>query len=190
MAPARARSAALAEQPRRQPEHRSRVALPRRRLWPRRLTTPGSQSPPRPARQGETNQSGRPKVCLRLCSAGLFPGEDAAGVWDGGGGRAGATGGGLGLRSPRCREEARPTNLGPGRFLTTRREHLGVTGHSRVTVPRALARRFSVLASLCRGLGTRVEAALLESKSLEVVAALKEASKVTRQRPRPSRFGS
>lgn len=89
MAPARARSAAPAEQPRRQREHRSRAALPRRRLWPRRLTTPGSQSPPRPARRGETNQSGRPKVCLRLCSAGLFPGEDAAGVWDWVGGRQG-----------------------------------------------------------------------------------------------------
>lgn len=89
MAPARARSAAPAEQPRRQREHRSRAALPRRRLWPRRLTTPGSQSPPRPARWGETNQSGRPKVCLRLCSAGLFPGEDAAGVWDWVGGRQG-----------------------------------------------------------------------------------------------------
>lgn len=82
MAPARARSAAPGEQPRRQPEHRSPAELPRRWLWPRRLTTPGSQSPPRPARRGETNQSGRPKVCLRLCSAGLFPGEDAAGVWD------------------------------------------------------------------------------------------------------------
>ena len=65
------------EPPRRQPEHPSPAALPRRRLWPRRLTTLGSQSLPRPARRGETNQSGRPKVFLRLCSAGSFPGEAA-----------------------------------------------------------------------------------------------------------------
>lgn len=65
------------KQPRRQPEHPSPAALPRRRLWPRRLTTPGSQSLPRPAQRGETNQSGRPKVFLRLCSAGLFPGAAA-----------------------------------------------------------------------------------------------------------------
>lgn len=185
VAPARARSAAPAEQPRRQPEHRSRAALPRRRLWPRRLTTPGSQSPPRPARRGETNQSGRPKVCLRLCSAGLFPGEDAAGVWDGG--RQGWCAG-WGAQGPKTKIQGRSPahKSGPGALSDC---HRRASWHDRtlpVTVPRALARRFSVLASLCSGLGTQVEAALLETESLEVVTALKEASKVTRQRPPPN----
>lgn len=180
MAPARARSAAPAEQPRRQREHRSPAALPRRRLWPRRLTTPGSQSPLRPARRGETNQSGRPKVCLRLCSAGLFPGEDAAGVWDWVGGRQGRGSGKLKThRSPAHKS-------GPGALSGRSRRASWRDRALRVTVPRALAWRFSVLASLCSGLGTPVEEALQETKSLEVVTALKEASKVSRQRPRPS----
>lgn len=100
----------------------SRVALPRRRLWPRRLTTPGSQSPPRPARREETNQSGRPKVCLRLCSAGLFPGEDAAGVWDCWEGEAGPglRVGGSGPRAEDARKKPGPQIRAGGAFCSLR----------------------------------------------------------------------
>lgn len=121
--------------PRRQPEHPSRAALPRRRLWPRRLTTPGSQSLPRPARRGETNQSGRPKVFLRLCSAGLFPGEAVM-----------LLGFGMGeawegrrvedswFRNLRCCETARPIEVGLGRLLTAGSPRLGREGRPGVTL--------------------------------------------------------
>lgn len=89
----------------------------------------------------------------------------------------------------RC--ESRAHKAGPWALSECQQRASGQDSASRGdSVPRALARLLSVLASLCGGRGTPAGRALLESKSQEVVAALKEARTVTRQRPRPSPFGS
>lgn len=74
----------------------------------------------------------------------------------------------------RCGDTAGPTEVGLGSFLTAGYSRLGSKRRPGMTVPRARTRRFSILASLPSSRGTREQTALLESESLEVVAALKE----------------
>lgn len=127
--------------PRRQPEHPSWAAPPRPRLWPRRLTTPGSQSLPRPARRGETNQSGRPEVFLRLRPAGLFPGEAVMLPEFGmGEAREGRRVGDSRFPSLRCCDTARPIEVGLGRLLTAGNPRLGREGRPGVTLSPELPR--------------------------------------------------
>lgn len=124
-APAGAAAAARAPSP---------AALPRRRLRPPRLTTRFSQSLPRPARRGEANQRVRPKVFLRLGSAGLFPGEAGMLLALGWGRRGRGVGWGLLVPEPEAGRH-RPGRLGgPGRYQTARSPGLGRRGRTGVTL--------------------------------------------------------
>lgn len=79
------------------------------------------------------------------------------------------------LGSPRCGETAGPAEVGLGAFSDCQEPAVWLQRAPRDdSVPRASARRFSVLAALCSGRGSQVRPAMWKNGSLEVVAALKE----------------
>lgn len=149
----------------------SPAALPRRRLRPPRLTTRFSQSLPRPARRGEANQRVRPKVFLRLGSAGLFPGEAGMLLALGWGRRGRGVGWGLLVPEPEAGRHRPGRQGGPGALSDCPEPRAGPKrAHRGDSVPGAWARLRHPFAAVP---APEAKGGAGED-SLEVVAAWKE----------------